>query len=344
MKDVFYTEESEPCMRLNKDEILNITYGACFARQSETGLVFERFSDEQKPIFKKPEKYYGDDPFFFDYFVQNCRTDSCIMLDFITDSKSVELVIGAIESVNGSIDNRITVLKNGRLTAQIEEPGNYLLRSGGKETRFTVYFPYFGETALKDIITDDGCTVKPAKPRKLWLMYGDSITHGVGASSSAGSYAGRTSYMFNGEVINQGNSGYVHDTRTIKPIYDLRSGEVRTPELITSAYGINDHGRKQYEDNYSDTFRYFSELKKMYPGTRIVMISPIWAAFFDGKDNEYEDMCGLYREIGVKLGIEMIEGSALVPHDGKYFVDGVHPNDRGYAYYASRLIRKLELS
>jgi hypothetical protein len=39
--------------------------------------------------------------------------------------------------------------------------------------------------------------------------------------------------------------------------------------------------------------------------------------------------------------LRLIDGLALVPNQPKYFVDGVHPNDAGFALYASNLEAKL---
>ena len=39
--------------------------------------------------------------------------------------------------------------------------------------------------------------------------------------------------------------------------------------------------------------------------------------------------------------VHLIDGLALVPNGPQYFVDGVHPNDAGFALYAANLAARL---
>lgn len=39
--------------------------------------------------------------------------------------------------------------------------------------------------------------------------------------------------------------------------------------------------------------------------------------------------------------LHLIDGLTLVPNQLKYFVDGIHPNDAGFALYATNLAAKL---
>jgi lysophospholipase L1-like esterase len=41
--------------------------------------------------------------------------------------------------------------------------------------------------------------------------------------------------------------------------------------------------------------------------------------------------------------LHLIDGLTLVPNQLKYYVDGVHPNDAGFALYATNLAPKLSL-
>ena len=43
-----------------------------------------------------------------------------------------------------------------------------------------------------------------------------------------------------------------------------------------------------------------------------------------------------------KYGFTVIDGKDLVPHSPVYFIDGLHPNDAGYAIYAKNLIAELD--
>jgi lysophospholipase L1-like esterase len=39
--------------------------------------------------------------------------------------------------------------------------------------------------------------------------------------------------------------------------------------------------------------------------------------------------------------LHLVEGLDLIPHDPKYFSDGVHPNDAGFAALAKNLGKNL---
>lgn len=329
-------------MKLTIKDIKNVTYGACFFRETPEGLCFDRFTEDQKESFRKPGKYYNYDPVYDEYFVENCRTNPNVMIDFTTDSEKVVIDIGKIENINGSARNSVEVLKNGKRVTVTEDAKTVAVSNARGAARYTVLFPYFGEAAIKGIYIDDGCEIKPARSRRLWLMLGDSITHGVGASAPSRSYAVRSAMKFDGEVISQASSGYIHDYSTIAPVSDLRTGKIRTPDFITSAYGINDFGRKQYDDNYSDTLKYYETLIDVFPKSKIIMIAPIWTTFFENNMETCERMYTIFKDISHKLGIPMINGIKLVPNSGLYFVDGLHPNDNGHSYYSQRLLKELK--
>lgn len=324
-------------MKQIDDSILTrLAFGCIRAVKSRTGWQFFRFTEKQTELFSAYNPYYPE-PFFDGYFLRNCYTDAGISLDFETDSSSVTFHIADNTPANGSVNNLFDIFVNGKLRLFAEEPGQYTVTLRGKN-RVTLCFPFFSHLTVSGIEVDDGSYVIPHTFRKKWLILGDSITHGCTATHPGLCYGVRAALRYDVEILNQGNAGYIHDDRIIDAEMPFE------PDVITSAYGINDLGRKSLANNIADTERYFAELRCAFPAGKIYMISPIWAAFLDGKDQKQrrDAMYDIYTAVSEKLNITMIDGRKLVPHNRKYYLeDGVHPCDKGFSYYAFRLGRIL---
>jgi len=319
-------------MQVDKCILPQLAFGHTRTVYSEAGWQFFRFTENQTLIFSAYNTYYPES-FFDGYFLRNCATDAGICLDFHTDSSFVTFHISDNVPANGSVNNLFDILVNGKHRLSSENPGSYTV-SLSKNSRVTLSFPYFAHLTLSGIEVDDGSSVTPHTFRKKWLVLGDSITHGCTATHPTQCYAVKAALRHDVEILNQGNAGYVHDHRIIDAAMSFQ------PDIITSAYGINDLGRKSEANNIADTEQYFSELRATFPTSKIYMISPIWADFLDGKENKprRDAMYAIYTSIAEKQNISLIDGRKLVPHNRKYYLeDCVHPCDDGFAYYASRL-------
>lgn len=318
-----------------EDSVLKqITFGYARAEHTEKGWCFHRYTQKQYDVFSEYYHYYTE-PFFDGYFQRNCDTDTGISTDFHTDSGTVTFHIADVVVPNEdakATPRPFTILVNGKRCITSDKPGVYMLQIR-KNSRVTLCYPDYGRIYLGGIEVDDGATVTPHTFSKRWLALGDSITHGCGSEPIC-NYTVKTALRYNIELMNWGNSGYVHNFRTIDAETPFK------PDIITSAYGINDFFRKPREDNLADTQAYYTALRAAFPNTKIYCISPIWTALLTGKENaeKREFLYSIYDKIAAEHDITLIDGSKLVPHDRKYFrEDGVHPLDNGFHYYASRL-------
>ena len=92
-----------------------------------------------------------------------------------------------------------------------------------------------------------------------------------------------------------------------------------------------------------DYIKFIHTLDYLHP--HVICVTPIWRTD-DGKENRAEYKLDDYRkeiaEICTSDGHPVIDGSPLVPHDPGNYLDGIHPNDTGYAYYASNLAQALD--
>ena len=280
-----------------------------------------------------------------DYFLNNCATDSCVMLDMLTNARTVTFTLSRITPANDADMTETDLLVDGRLRRTVRAAGNctVTLRPApdGRMRRVTLVFPYFARLVLGGVTVTDGATVRPVPRDGLWLALGDSITHGVRASSPSRTHMARLALTAGYEVIDQANSGYVHDARVLAP---LPGG--RQPDLVTVAYGINDRGLKKPEHNRADMIAFYETLTELYPASRILMLSPLWTTFMGDRPLETcGDTYALFADVRAAFAdrVTLIDGLSLVPHRPELFCpDGVHPNDAGFAFYARRLSRFIK--
>lgn len=322
-------------MTLSNRQIKSAITGAVRTVESNNGICAKRFTEKQEAVFALRHPNFPED-FFDGYFERNCATGAGITLDFVTDSADVTFCIAENSPINGSETSCFEIYVNGTKRTGADKSGKYTVSLRG-ESRVTLYYPYFARLVISGITLCDGSSFRPVRQTKSWLALGDSITHGINSSFPSETYPMRISRKYGVSVLNQGNSGYVCDARIIDPDIGF------VPDFVTTAYGINDLGRKPHEQNRADLAEYLKTLKDAFPHSRLYVISPIYAAFLDSEERA-GDRKWLYKtfaEVTTEVGLPLIDGRKLVPNSEKYLSDGVHPNDAGFSYYASRLGRLL---
>lgn len=329
-------------MFLSDDTMNQISSGKVSVTKSADGYVFDRFTPAQKRAFDGTKDRFPGLP--DDYFRRNCDTDAGILLDMLTDAPTVTFGIASVVPANGSDRVGSDVLIDARLRRRIGEPGIYTVRPGrakdGRLRRVTLVLPYFSRLTVESVGLPDGSTVLPVPKAGLWLTLGDSITQGVGATSPFKTHAGKLAVLSGYEILNQANSGYVHDAHTLCPLPDGRQ-----PDIVTVAYGINDLGCKLPDKNESDMRDFYARLCELYPRARIYMISPLWTTFMgDDPKTLYGNVYAMFARVAdaYRDRVTLIDGLTQVPHRADTFCpDGVHPADAGYAFYARRLMKAV---
>lgn len=322
-------------MTLSNRQIISAITGAVRTVENGNGICAKRYTEKQDAVFALRHPNFPEE-FFDGYFERNCATGAGITLDFVTDSADVTFCIAENSPINGSETNYFEIYVNGTKRTVADKPGEYTV-SLRKESRVTLYYPYFARLVISGITLCDGSSFRPVRQTKSWLALGDSITHGINSSFPSETYPMRISRKYGVSVLNQGNAGYVCDARIIDPDIGF------VPDVVTTAYGINDLGRKTHEQNRADLAEYLKTLKAAFPHSRLYVISPIYAAFLDSEERagDREWLYGTFVEVTAEVGLPLIDGRKLVPNSEKYLSDGVHPNDAGFSYYASRLGRLL---
>lgn len=320
-------------MKLTYEQIISAASGFVRAEIVEKGIEFHRFSAEQITEFDKKRDLFPED-FFVGYFGRNCRTTAGVILDFYTNSRSVKLEIASNECPNGSALQCFDVYVGEVLKGSFPADKDVIFGLCGRKKRVKIYFPYINFPTVSGLELDDGAVFEPSGKGVDVLCMGDSITHGASAEKTSNSWVSRMSRALDVRVINQGNCGFVYDEAIIDKVCE--------PRLVMLSYGTNDIGRKTLEQIKEDTEKFVIKTKATFPNSKIAAIIPIWTAWDDGSYPERLEKRQAFKDIYEKYGVFAIDGMKLVPNDPKYFADKmVHPDDTGFRYYASRLVRIL---
>lgn len=202
----------------------------------------------------------------------------------------------------------------------------------------SLYLPHLVELTLYNIRLSEGASAEPAAPRsKNLLALGDSITQGMNAKRPSTAYPLLVAQALDMQVLNHGVGGYIFNANSIDPNMSYQ------PDLITVAYGTNDWNFHRTLDALGEACTaYMDRLTETYPNVPILFLTPIWR-----KDwNEPKPM-GTFAQLrklladvaGSYAQVRVLDGLRLVPHQIAFMDDGVHPNDEGFQYMASGIVR-----
>lgn len=325
-------------MKLTCEQIRSITFGAARVEQVGQSVGLFRFTKEQEELYR--EKSWPS-------FHKRTFATAGISLEFDTDSEnlmlSVEMSIACdfrwfVHSVFVN-DQRI-----GQISGFIpegetaEETGTFALGKGMKRVR--IVFPWNEASKIKCLELDDGAQLLPASKKRTMLIFGDSITQGYTTWLPENSYANCIARYLDANAINKGIGGAPYWPELAK------TSDGFQPDLILVAYGANDWNCYTEEEFAEKAEEFSINLRKQYPGTKIVVLTPIWSKTREEKQKErwpFENLVQRLQDLQGKVeNLAVIPGTALVPQDTACFAeDRVHPNDIGFAHYAKNLRKEL---
>ncbi|MGM9874184.1 MAG: SGNH/GDSL hydrolase family protein [Bacilli bacterium] len=195
-------------------------------------------------------------------------------------------------------------------------------------------------------------------------ILGDSITEGCGASNINLSFASLLKEKY--EVLNYGVGG----TRIARQVHyfeimrwnwafvdRVKIIDLNVDKVIVFG-GTNDFGSgdaptygESEEDIYSfsGAIRYIIHyLKKRIDTNKILFILPLHRFIEEKEDKKFIDYINILETILQDEGVEYLD---LYHHglprptsssSSEYFLDGLHPNDKGHLFIKQRLIEYLE--
>lgn len=322
-------------MKLTFEQIQEILQGAAYTETINGALHLYRFTKEQNELYRRTsaESY------------KRSLSTSGIRLEFSTNSPTLSI---EVEVVSGSSRNYFshdiyvngTIISSFGSQATIAGIFSHTCALGDGDKDVCIYFPWSAASAIRSMELADGSTCSPITKTYKMLMYGDSITQGYDAALTSHSYASRLTARLNADSINRGIGG----ERFFPDLAEL--SEETSPDIVTVAYGTNDwkySTKEAFEQNCSKFFRILSQ---RYPQSKIFAISPIWRANPERITDvgEFFYVRTYIQQIIKDLpNVVMIDGYDFVPHDPSYFADlRVHPNDEGFAHYATHLYEEIK--
>lgn len=334
-------------MKLNFNQIKEITTGAVVFSKEDGMILLKRFTEEQERLYKATDEG----------FYNRSLCTSGIKFLFKTDSESLFIKLNTIFSSTrkyfsvdilvdgnpiGYIDNFSDVKLLQHYTKTEFPLGSFSkkFQLGKGEKTVCVHLPWSVKTSIEEISIDDNAFVEAVKPKNKLIAYGDSITQGYDALRPSNRYVAKLADMLNAEELNKGIGGECFFPELAK----LRDSFM--PDYITVAYGTNDWSKTDQETFKNKCKDFYTNISQNYPHAKIFAITPIWR-----KDlNEYK-IFGGFEEVEENIinavkGIEnitVISGFDFIPEDEKYFADLIlHPNDNGFKYYTENLYKKIK--
>lgn len=194
---------------------------------------------------------------------------------------------------------------------------------------------------------------------------GDSITEGYGASSLKLNYVSLVGQMLDCEVVNCGIGGTRIARQKANSYFHRHDIDfnLRTPLLNQSLDklfvfgGTNDYGHGDATwGNKGDTDCYtfhgalytlFSSLLEKFGKEKVVIMLPLKRAFMNTFANPVTgkylvDYVNTIKEYADEFGfkyIDLFNDGLPEPPEGQseFFIDGLHPNDKGYKIIAEKI-------
>lgn len=333
-------------MKLNIEQIREITTGAVRITEEQDGIHFYRFTKAQEEMYRNVSR---------DFFVKSQATAG-VRMEFLTDSKTLEIKTNISSGssrkyfafdvfVNGELNGHLANFNEEDVTEDylsVEyEQGNFskTFSLGEGEKTVSIYFPWSVAAVIEELIVDDGAFVMPTKEKKKLLVYGDSITQGYDALRPSHRYASRIADAFGLEEVNKAIGGEVHRVALAEEKDDF------TPDYIMVAYGTNDWSKCPKADVKEKCEGFYKALCTNYSDTPIFTIAPIWRKDEDsyhdfGKFHEMEEL--IRETVKPYKNITVISGYDFIPKEEKYFSDKrLHPNDAGFEHYFHNLYKEI---
>jgi len=333
-------------MNLCLSQIKDITLGAVRIEENQDGIHFYRFTDKQEELYKNRNT---------DFYMKSFST-SGIRIHFQTNSQNlflkVEVSQGSSRSyfafdlfINGEKADTMNNFSNIDLPHDYtkmafplgEVTKSFNLGNGDKD--ICIYFPWSVKAVLKELVLDDNSYIKPQKPSKTLLCFGDSITHGYDALYPSNKYITKLANILNAEEYNKAIGGEIFFPEL------AAAREEFVPDYITVAYGTNDWNVCLQDKFYQNCRAFFDNICSNYPSSKVFAITPIWRR--DHKDyrplGKFETLSEIIKQVVKEYkNVVCINGFNLVNNNESSYADlRLHPNDEGFSQYFENLIKQI---
>ncbi len=325
-------------MILNEKQLSEILTGALEVWTENGELRMSRFTRRQLAYYA--EKNGGE-------LLKKAYATAAMTLDFITDARRLSFDWWMREASSRRFyhfDFYVDGVMCGHFDAKrrdSEYRGHTEFAIPEGTHRVTLYLPNLMATSLKNVTLEGATVLTPYKKPKSLLFFGDSITQGYDAVYPSMSYVNRVSELMNAQVLNQAVGSEIFDADVLDEALPF------APGLVVIAYGTNDWARCESHDAFlAGASAFFSRVKRLFPRSEIVYISPIWRGETENEGSRVGEFFACARELlmlAEEQGLDAVDGQTLVPHLSDFYSDLIlHPNDLGFSFYTENLLKALK--
>ncbi len=333
-------------MLVNTDTLKKIAHGAERIFETENGVEFSRFTDDEiKHYDTMPTKIHA-------------YTTASIELRFKTDATCLSMKVFTKQQ-SGRTFFALDVMKNDEYIGSIKNfeyenlkgsyysiphelgnfEGNFELGEGVKEIR--IILPWSCNLFIKEMHLENATFIDPIPKKDIILMYGDSITHGFDTRHPMNAYAVRLSHALDMECYNKAIGGEVFEPclANYKHTYE--------PKIITVAYGTNDWSNAPIEDFDTKCKEFVDLICQNYKTSKIFFITPIWRKDYEGPSTSGVPFTYISEKINEfankYCNAICIDGFDFIEKEEEYFADlSLHPNDEGFEQYFKNLYKEIK--
>jgi hypothetical protein len=323
-------------MKLNLDQIRDITFGCAEILEEDEKILFNRFTAAQSEAYRK---FRGIE------FQRKTFAAAGVRMAFKTDSSSIAFEY-KFSYGSSRMYGWFDVYENGVIIDHFGGEG-LLFNSGSAKIKLSeglksveIHFPWSKAVAISDFILDDDSIIISDPRPKTMLSFGDSITQGYDAIFPSLTYASQLSRWLDCNLYNKAVAG---DTFFPEMLY---SPDDIKPDIITVSYGSNDWNFHNKERLIVSGYAFFEKLIQKYPGVKIFAFTPVWRG--DG-DREtpfgapISEVGEVIRSFCEDLPVTVIDGYPLAPHCPDFYSDRyLHPNDTGFCIFANALYAEVK--
>jgi lysophospholipase L1-like esterase len=278
-------------------------------------------------------------------------------VNFRTDATRVWAVVTYTFACNAAGCGRFSAERDGRLLPQtfggdtVSGQTAYLLalQPTPLAHNFSLIWPYGTQMVFDGLQLQGGhprlLSPAPTRPAFRYVAYGDSITQGYYASGGTiDTYPDQVARKKGWSVLNMGYGG-----ETTVPSDGTAVGMLGG-NLVTVAIGTNDFGQSKPLSTFvSDYNGLLDAIRVLQPVVPLYCVTPIWTSVeavtnaqgLHVQDYRQAITSIVQQRMATDPNLHVVDGLKLVPNQLKYFVDGLHPNDAGFALYATNLAAKL---
>lgn len=334
-------------MKFTVNSIKEFVFGAESVVQKGEYVKLDRFTEEQRTALKTED------------FLRKSHSAAGIRICFVTDAAKLNLsvtseIIGSTRKyfaydilINGEYYDSLnnfegeTALGNYTIGAFPlgEQKKSFELPAGEKEV--SVVCPWSVCSLIKELSLEGESFVRAVAPKKKYISFGDSITHGYDCLHPKNRYAHRIADLLGAEEYCKAIGGEFFNPAMAE------ADEPIKPDYITVAYGTNDWSKKTKECFVENCKKFFDILAKKYSDAKIFVITPIWRADINEEGKGFGDFSFVDSYIkkvtAPYKNIVCITGIDFLPHNTEIFADFyLHPSDKGNDYYFESLKKAIE--